>query len=264
VLSFITPRFGPEIVLRLYKARPIARQELPELFGVIDTLSKRADLPVAPNLYYVGSSNMNAFAVGRPEASVITVTDGLLRGLNMRQLIGVIAHEISHIANEDLKVMGLADVVSRITGLMQSIGFFLLFIGIWQGGSAVIAALVLILAPMIGTLLQLALSRSREYDADLGAARLTGDPAGLASALRALQRKQGGLWESIFIPGGRVPDPSLMRTHPNVEDRVARLLELTPEAYPELEAPPEAVLVVPAAFRPVFLPPRYHVSGLWY
>ena len=263
-LSLATPRFSPAMVLRLYKAFPIYSHELPELIRAIEILSKRAELPAVPKLYYVASSNMNAFAVGRPEDSAITVTDGLLRGLNMRQLIGVMAHEVSHIASEDLKVMGLADVVGRITGLMQSVGFFLLLIGIWQGWRSIVAAIILIFAPMVGTLLQRALSRSREYDADLGAARLTGDPAGLASALRALQRKQGGLWESIFIPGGRGPDPSLLRTHPDVEDRVARLLELTPEDYPELEQPPETRMRMPAGYQRIVLAPRYHFSGFWY
>lgn len=262
-LLLFTPRISPAMVLRLYKARPINPREAPELFRVMHVLAKRAELPEVPKLYYVASSNMNAFAVGRPEDSAITVTDGLMRGLNLRQLAGVLAHEVSHIANEDLKVMGLADIVSRLTSIMQSIGFFLLLLGLWQGGRALIAAIVLMLAPTVGTFLQLALSRSREYDADLSAVRLTGDPVGLASALQSLERKQGSLWESILMPGGRVPDPSLLRTHPKVEDRVARLMELSPGHVPELETR-EAQVVVPAAFRRVVQPPRYHMSGFWY
>ena len=91
------------------------------------------------------------------------------------------------------------------TGALQTAGFFLLLLGIWQGGRTVLAALVLMFAPAIGSLLQLALSRAREYDADLEAAQITGDPEGLASALAALERRQGALWESFVLPGARIP-----------------------------------------------------------
>lgn len=119
------------------------------------------------------------------------------------------------------------------------------------------------LAPTIGTFLQLALSRSREYDADLAAAQLSGDPVGLASALETMQRRQGSLWESIVLPGGRMPDPSLLRTHPKTEDRIARLLDLKANPEPEVETG-ETRVRLPAAFRPVLQRPRFHASGLWY
>jgi heat shock protein HtpX len=263
MLALLTPRFSPAMVLRFYKARAIQPPEAPEIFRIMRVLAQRAELPEVPKLYYVASSNVNAFAVGRPDDSAITVTDGLLRGLNLRQLTGVLAHEVSHIANEDIKVMGLADVVSRLTGVMQSTGFLLLFLGIWRGGGAIIAAIVLMLAPTIGTFLQLALSRSREYDADLAAAQLSGDPVGLASALETMQRRQGSLWESIVLPGGRMPDPSLLRTHPKTEDRIARLLDLKANPEPEVETG-ETRVRLPAAFRPVLQRPRFHASGLWY
>lgn len=261
--TVLSPRISPAIVLKFFKARPIAPEQAPELFRILTILAKRAELPNVPSLYYVASSNMNAFAVGRPEDSAITVTDGLFRALNLRQLTGVLAHEVSHIANEDLKVMGLADMVGRLTSLMQSVGIFLMFFGLWQGGSFIVAAIVLMLAPTIGTYLQLALSRSREYDADLEAVQLTGDPEGLASALQTLQRKQGRLWESIFIPGGRTPDPSALRTHPRTEDRIARLLELRADRPDDLQVE-EQVITLPAAFSRVLRAPRYHYSGFWY
>ena len=262
-LSLMTPRLSPAMVLQLYNARPIQPSQAPELFRQLDVLSTRAELPTLPKLYYVASSNMNAFAVGSPEDSAITFTDGILRGLSLRQLTGVLAHEISHIANEDLKVMGLADMVGRLTSSMQTVGFLMIFFGLWQGGNILLAAIVLMLAPTVGTYLQLALSRSREYDADLGAARLTGDPEALASALRTLERKQGSLWENIFIPGGRNPDPSVLRTHPSTEDRIERLLALKgqkPADRPE----DEGKIVLPSSFHRVMRPPRYHMSGFWY
>lgn len=263
LLALLTPRFSPAMVLRFFKAREFEPREAPEISRIVRILAQRANLPEVPKLYYVASSNMNAFAVGRPDNSAITVTDGLLRGLNLRQLTGVLAHEVSHIANEDIRVMGLADVVSRLTAAMQSTGFLLLILGIWRGGGALIAAIVLMLAPTIGTFLQLALSRSREYDADLAAAQLTGDPVGLASALKTIERQQGSLWESILIPGGRTPDPSLLRTHPETNDRIERLLELKPKPEREVETA-ETQVHLPAAFRPVVQRPRFHASGFWY
>lgn len=263
LLSIMTPRVSPAMVLKFFNAKLIAPEQAPELFRILDILAKRAELPSVPRLYYVASSNMNAFAVGRPDESAITVTDGLLRALNLRQLTGVLAHEVSHIANEDLKVMGLADMVGRLTSTMQSIGFFLMLLGIWHGGNFILAAIVLMLAPAIGTYLQLALSRSREYDADLGAAQLTGDPVGLASALHTLHTQQGSIWESIFIPGGRTPDPSVLRTHPKPEDRIARLMELRVDQPEELRTE-ETPITLPTAFIPVLRPPHYHYSGFWY
>ncbi len=264
LVAFMTPRLSPAIVLRLFKAHAIVPHEAPQLIRLVDILTQRAGLPEAPKLYYVASSNMNAFAVGQPEDSAIAVTDGLLRGLDLRQLAGVLAHEVSHIANEDVRVMGLADVLSRLTGVMQSTGLVLMFLGLWSGGGALLAAVVLMLAPTFGTFLQLALSRSREYDADLGAVQLTGDPIGLANALQTLERKQGSLWESIVLPGGRTPDPSWLRTHPKTEDRVARLLELRAEPALDLDLTAAAETHPPPPYMRVMRSPRYHVSGLWY
>lgn len=257
------PRFSPAMVLRLYNASPLNRQQVPELIAIVEELSRRAGLPAVPQLHLIASSNMNAFAVGRPEDAAITVTDGLLRGLSMRQLAGVLAHEISHISNRDIRVMALADLVNRLTGVLQTMGLFLLLFGLWQGGSALLAALVLMLAPMIGALLQLALSRAREYDADLEAAQLTGDPEGLASALATLERRQGRGWERFILPSARTPDPSLLRSHPSTRERIRRLLELKGIRLEPITSP-ETRIRLPEGFGPVARRPRFHASGLWY
>jgi heat shock protein HtpX len=257
------PRFSPAMVLRFYKARPLTRHEVPELMDILEELTRRAELPAVPKLYYIASANMNAFAVGRPEDSVISITDGLLRGLTLRQMVGVLAHEISHISNRDIRVMALADLVNRLTGAMQTFGFLLLLFGLWQGGTAILAALVLMLAPTIGALLQLALSRAREYDADLEAAQLTGDPEGLASALAVLERRQGRMWEGLVLPGARIPNPSLLRSHPPTGERVRRLLALKGLPPPDFEQP-ERPVRVPRAYPPVTRRPRFHANGLWY
>ncbi|HSM41931.1 MAG TPA: zinc metalloprotease HtpX [Afifellaceae bacterium] len=257
------PQISPAMILRLYKARQLGPHHVPALWEVLEKLAARADLPAVPQLHYVPSANMNAFAVGRREDAAIAITDGLLRGLNLRQLTGVLAHEISHIANGDIRVMALADIVNRLTGALQTMGLLLLFFGLWQGGNAILAAPVLILAPTFGALLQLALSRSREYDADLEAAQLTGDPEGLASALATLERRQGHMWESFVLPGSRIPDPSILRTHPPAEERIRRLLALGGREYEPMEQR-ERPLVLPGGYPRIVRRPRFHPHGLWY
>ncbi len=225
-------RVSPRLVLSMYKARPVSRAQFAEGIAILEELARRAGLPVAPVLHVVPSRMMNAFAVGRRDDSAIAVTDALIRRMSLRELTAILAHEVSHIAHEDVKVMALADMVSRFTSVMSTIGLLSLvlnlvvFAGGYQAQVPWLAVLVLLAAPTVGGLLQMALSRTREYDADLGAAMLTGDPEGLASALVKLERAQGRLWESLLLPGGRIPDPSVLRTHPPTDERVRRLMAL--------------------------------------
>lgn len=229
---FAIKRISPQMVLAMYKARPVTQVEFPQGLAIVEELARRAGLPKAPKLHVIPSRMMNAFAVGRRDNAVVAVTDQLIRALTARELTGVLAHEISHIRNEDLRVMALADTVSRFTSLMSTIGIVSLLFNItWlASGSAAqvpwLGVLVLLFAPTVGGLLQMALSRTREFDADLGAAMLTGDPDGLAHALVKLEKAQGKVWESLILPGGRIPDPSILRTHPLTEARIARLNEL--------------------------------------
>jgi heat shock protein HtpX len=258
-------RISPKMVLGLYKARPLAPDEFPELHRIVRELAGRAELPNVPHLYYVPSKILNAFAVGRRDDSALAVTDGLLRAMTLRQITGILAHEISHIRSGDLRVMALADVLSRVTGLMSMMG--LLGIPAFLGAGVAIpwlGLLLLIFAPTIGGLLQLGLSRTREYDADLDGAALTGDPEGLASALQTLERRQGHVWEGLF-PGGRIPDPSLLRTHPRTEDRIRRLLSLAPSAAPRITMAADRPRPGPSIVPPVS-DPRIHWRrmGLWY
>lgn len=225
-------RVSARLVLRMYKAQPVTRAQFPLGIDIVEQLAKRARLPSVPRLHVIPSRMMNAFAVGRREDSAIAITDALARRLTPRELAGVLAHEISHIAHEDLKVMAFADMVARYTSFMSTIGIMMLFFNLigFAGGHAAPAPWfgvgVLVLAPTIGGLLQLALSRTREFDADLGATLLTGDPQGLASALQKLERAQGRLWESMMLPGGRSPHPSVLRSHPLTAERIERLMML--------------------------------------
>ena len=265
---FFATRASPELVLRMYRARELPEHVFEEGHRVLALVAERAGLPRVPKLYYVPSRMMNAFAVGRPEDAVVCVTDGLIRGLSLRELAGVIAHEVSHVRNGDIKVMALADIVSRMTGVLSTFGILVLALNlpaILAGSGTVpwLGILILLAAPTIGGLMQLALSRAREYDADLDAANLTGDPDGLASALMKLERAHGRRWESMVLPGNRLPDPSLLRSHPRTEDRVARLQSLRPARDPvftKLDAP----VVVGKSFIPVTRGPRRRMTGVWY
>jgi len=262
-------RASPRMVLRLFGAVPLSQQDLPDVHRIVEVLSARAGLPRPPRLYFISSRLTNAFTVGSRDDAALAITGGTLRLLNLRELAGVLAHELSHLANNDTRVMALADVISRLTRAMAFAGVLLLLMNLplmAVGGTTLswVLILLLVFAPTIGTLLQLALSRTREFDADMEAVRLTGDPAALASALRKLERHQGAFWEDILIGGRRIPEPSVLRTHPDTEERVRRLLELRlPAASPlmlpeDLHAHHGAVPEVPRA-------PRWRRrSGLWY
>jgi heat shock protein HtpX len=261
----LRPRMSPEWVLRMYRARPLPVAASPQLHQMVEILAARAGLPRAPALYYVPTSMLNAFAVGRPDDAAIGVTDGLLRNLTGRQIAGVLAHEISHIHSDDLWIMTLADTVGRLTHGVAYAGLFLILFGLpmLASGSSVplLIALVLTAVPTLVTLLQLALSRAREYDADLDAVEITNDPTGLAAALRTLEARQGRIWERIMVPRGRVPDPLLLRTHPPTEERVRRLLELSPTHGEPVQVALEPL--PPSGYAPVTGPPRLRASGIW-
>ncbi len=259
----LAPGIPRRLLLDAYGARRLSGRDFPEGGAILAALARRAGLPRVPELYYIPSQLPNAFAMGRPEESVICVSDGLLRLLNRRELAGVLAHEVAHVANRDLWIMGLADVMSRAVSLASWIGQMILLLNLplilaglahvpWQ------VPLLLMFSPTIMALLQLALSRTREYDADRGGAMLTGDPEGLASALMKLERRTGRFWEEMFLPGRRIPEPSLLRTHPPTEERVRRLLALSAPPRP---VPDAAELRFPGADR--IAPPRFGPWGVW-
>lgn len=261
----LRPRVPPAWVLRAYGARPLPVAAAPELHRLVAALAERAGLPATPGLHYVPTRMLNAFAVGRPDDAVIGVTDGILRELTARELAGVLAHETSHVRSDDLWIMTLADTVGRLTHVLAYLGLVFVLVGLplLAAGSVVplLAAFALTAIPTVVTLLQLALSRSREYDADLEAARLTGDPAGLASALAELERREGRIWERIVVPHRRTPDPVLLRTHPPTEERIRRLRALEPRT-PRLvvrDAP-----FAPVGYTRIARPVRLRPPGVWW
>ena len=269
VLLLISPRIAPEMILRMYGGRRVTPfTGGAQLLQAIEVLARRAELPSAPKLYVIQSPILNAFATGTQSDSVIAITHGMLANLNARELTGVLAHEMAHIRHNDLWVMNLADTFSRYTHFMSMLGVLLFLINLplmFVGEPLIswVGIILLYFAPTISSLLQLGLSRAREYGADLEGARLTGDPDGLISALAKIERYQGGVWENIFMPGRRVPVPSLLRTHPSTDERIARLRELRrPTQYQpvDLADAGEIAGYFPLARRR----PSYHITGLWY
>ncbi len=269
---FLNPMVSPRLILSMYRGRKIGHYDAPQLYRVIQVLAERAGLPRAPLLYYLPSDVMNAFAVGTRDHSAIAISDGLLRRLSLREIAGILAHEVSHIQYNDTRVMGFADISSRMTSILSFFGQILLLLNlplILFGGYTIswTAILLLIFAPTVSGLLQLALSRTREYNADLGSVKLIGDPEPLASALSKMEQFQGLILERILWPAQRLPEPSLLRTHPPTQERIRRLLALkqkpladsTRSAIPFStgRAPPRLIAQAPH-------PPRWHINGLWF
>lgn len=259
----VEPLAVTRLTLALYKARPIQPAEAPQLWRTLEVLAGRAGLPAVPVPHYVPSSMVNAFAVGNRQQSAIALTDGLLARLNPRELAGVLAHETAHIANGDLKVMNLADYVSRLTGLFAIAGQIVLILLLpdWLLGVGELPWLGLLLltfSPHLALLAQLGLSRVREFDADLAAARLTGDPQALASALAKIDQVSRN-WRAWLLPGWGNPEPSWLRTHPETEERIRRLLALGLPAPADTRQSPAFV----SRPTPIQGLPRWYPGGFW-
>ena len=228
-----------EHTMRLHRGRELFEHTAPRLFRMVRMLTRQAGLKTPPRLFYVPSQQLNAFAVGTDDESGIGITAGLLHTMTERELEGVLAHEISHIKNHDIRVMAVGELFSRATSLLSDFGLFLALLSIpfvLLGAFEVsFGALALLLAaPTVSSLVQLALSRTREFGADASAAELTGDPRGLAMALAKLERAHsrfGFAWLK------RKDVPEWLRTHPATRERIKRLLsmevlELLPESVP--------------------------------
>lgn len=225
------PHFTPQFILRLLRAKVLLPEDAPRLYEVVAILSNRAEIKKPPILYYVPGSVINAFTTGLKERAVIVLSDGMLRQLNIRELTGVLAHEISHISHNDLFVMLIADIISRIISVMSMTGYVLILVYMPQFilmdiNIPWMLLIVLITAPTFSLLMELALSRVHEFNADIEAAKLTDDPLALASALEKIEYYQGGWIERILMPYRRMREPVLFRSHPLIIERVKRLKQL--------------------------------------
>ncbi|MCK6614009.1 MAG: zinc metalloprotease HtpX [Ignavibacteriaceae bacterium] len=239
VMNFGSYWFSDKIVLKMYGARQVGAQEVPQLYRMIEELAQNARLPM-PKVYVMDSATPNAFATGRnPENAAVAVTTGILRVLDQRELAGVIAHELAHIRNRDILTGSIvAAFVSAITFLAQMAGWAAMFSrgDDREDGGGIGGLFMIILAPIAATLLQLAISRSREYAADADGAAICRDPLALASALDKLSRaneiqpmqdaKPASAHMFIVSPlmGGGIA--KLFSTHPPMEERIKRLRQL--------------------------------------
>ncbi len=229
--------FSDKIVLKLYKSRQLSSQEYPELYSLVSRLSQSASLPM-PKIYLIPSEAPNAFATGRnSQHAVIAVTQGILRLLNSSELEGVLAHEIAHIKDRDILISSIAATLAGVIMMIASMARWAALFGGFGGSDdddgGILGFVVLaFLAPVAALIIQLAISRSREYLADSTGARIAGNPLGLASALEKLDYaskkipiKANPATSHLFIvnPLSGKSLMSLFSTHPPTAERIARL-----------------------------------------
>ncbi len=236
-MNFITYWFSDKIVLRMYRAKPVTEAEAPELYGMVRRLAHKADIPM-PKVCIMDEDQPNAFATGRnPSHGTVAVTTGIMRILSREELEGVIAHELAHIKHRDILVGTIAATIAgAISYLAQMAQWAMIFGGRHddeEGGSNPIAAIVMmIVGPIAAMMVQMAISRSREYGADAGGARIAGNPMYLANALKKLHMASQRIpmdanpaTSHMFIvnplSGGGLL--KLFSTHPPMEERIARL-----------------------------------------
>ena len=238
VMNLVSYWFSDKIVLRMYGAQEVTEREAPVLYSVTRELASRGQMPM-PKVYLIPSAGLNAFATGRnPKHAAVAATQGLVQALNREELTGVMAHELSHVQNRDILIGTIAAAIAGAISMVANMAQWGMIFGGFGGrreddrGGGIGAILMIILAPIAAMLIQMAISRSREYQADASGARLCGNPRALANALRKLQMgtvrapmDANPATAHMFIVnplrgGGFM---SMFSTHPPMEDRIARL-----------------------------------------
>lgn len=240
LMNFGSYWYSDKIVLSMYKARELAPDEAPMLHAMVEEMAHKAGIP-KPRIALIPQQQPNAFATGRdPDHAVVAVTEGIMRLLSPEELKGVLAHELGHVANRDILIQSVASVMASVIMMVANMMQWAAIFGMGnndeeEGGNAFGAILLAILAPIAASLIQMAISRSREYLADETGARLSGNPLYLASALGKLESaahqlpmKGNPATESMFIvnPFAGVKVGNLFATHPPIQERIARLQEM--------------------------------------
>lgn len=240
-MNFFSYWFSDKIVLKMYGAKEVSDQESPAYYGIVKELVDRAGLPM-PRTYIIPTQAMNAFATGRnPGHAAVAVTEGMLNSLSREELRGVLGHELAHVRNRDILI---STIVATIAGAVMMLANMARWASIFggyggrndeeegSGGGGFAILFLAILAPIAALLIQMAISRSREYAADKGGAQLTGSPLGLASALEKLQQAAmvrpmdaGQTTAHLFIvnPLSGRSFAAIFSTHPPIEERIKRL-----------------------------------------
>jgi|SRR5690242_11507242 len=242
VMNFVSYFFSDKIALAMYRAQPVTREQLPRVYQIVERLTQRVGLPM-PKIYVIPSESPNAFATGRnPQHASVAVTEGILNLLSDEEMEGVLAHELGHVRNRDILISSIAATLAgAITFAARMAGYAAMFGGYGgrddreRGGGGLGALLMIILAPLAAMLIQLAVSRSREYAADDTGAHFTGNPYALASALKKLDAYSRRLPMPAtpstahlfivqpFLGMGGINWASLFSTHPPIAKRIERL-----------------------------------------
>jgi heat shock protein HtpX len=238
-MNFFSYWFSADMVLKMYNAREVDAASAPQFYGMVQELAQRAGLPM-PRVYLIDEAAPNAFATGRnPEHAAVAATTGILRVLSERELRGVMAHELAHVAHRDILISTVSATMAGAISMLANFAAF--FGGRDENGrptNPIVGIAVAILAPLAASLIQMAISRAREFEADRAGAEISGDPAALASALDKIHRYAQGI---PMAPAEAHPETAqmmimnplsggglrgLFSTHPATEERVARLLAM--------------------------------------
>src|SRR5271169_737565 len=239
VTNFVAYFFSDKIALATYRAQPVTREQLPRAYDVVERLTQKIGIPM-PKLYVIPSESPNAFATGRnPQHASVAVTHGILGLLNDEELEGVLAHELGHVNNRDILISSVAATLAGAITMLASMGRWAMLFGGYggrdreeRGGGGLAGLLMLIVAPIAASLIQLAVSRSREYQADAIGAHFTGNPYALASALQKLdaysrripmQASPSTAHLFIIQPLLGMNFGNLFSTHPPIAKRIERL-----------------------------------------
>lgn len=240
MMNFGSYWFSDKIVLSMYRAKEVTREELPKFYDMVETLARNANLPM-PKLYIIEDDTPNAFATGRnPSHAAVAATTGILRGLSNEEMAGVIAHELAHVKHRDILTGTIiSTLVGTITYIAQMAQWAMIFSGRSDdddNGGLIGSLVLMIVAPIAATLLQLAISRSREFAADAGGAGISGNPLALANALEKISygnemkpvEHAGPATAHMFIinPLRSGGINKLFSTHPPIEERIARLRQI--------------------------------------
>ena len=239
VMNFVSYFFSDKIALAAYRAQPVSREQLPRAYEIVGRLSQKIGIPM-PKMYVIPTDSPNAFATGRnPNHASVAVTQGILNLLTDEELEGVLAHELGHVKNRDILISSIAATLAGAITFLARMGMFASMFGGGggrddrdRGGGGLVALLMLILAPIAAMLIQLAVSRSREYQADASGAHFTGNPYALASALQKLdayskriplQGTPSTAHLFIVAPMLGIDFANLFSTHPPIAKRIERL-----------------------------------------
>ncbi len=240
-MNFFAYWNSDKMALAMSRAREVSEREAPELHAIVASLARKAELP-KPRVYIIDNPTPNAFATGRnPQHAAVAVTSGILQALNRQELEGVLAHEMAHIKNRDILISSIAAVMAGAISYLATMAQWAMIFGSGrdddEGGNPLAALLMMIVAPLAASLIQMAISRSREYIADATGARICGHPEALASALQKLttfnQRQPmqvnpatAQMYIVNPLTGGALAN--LFSTHPPMEERIRRLLAMRP------------------------------------